>query len=118
MGVNVEEVTSQAEAPQLSVEDMAANVARGMLESEQGTPVQAEKPRDEQGKFAKAQPEAEAQPEQPAVETAPEVEPETPQEEARRLKIKYKGEEKEFLEPEVIELAQKGFDYTQKSQAL
>lgn len=116
----MEEVTSQAVAPQLSVEDMAANVAKGMLEAEEGTPVQAEKPRDEKGKFAKAQPEAEATTEQPA-EEAPEAEvaqEETPQEETRRLKIKYKGEEKEFLEPEVIELAQKGFDYTQKSQAL
>ena len=106
-------------APEPTVEEMAATVAKGMLEAEEGPPVTQEKPRDDKGKFAKAQPEAEAQPEQPAEEPAPEEpEVETPQEEVRRLKLKYKGEEKEFLEPEVIELAQKGYDYTQKSQAL
>jgi hypothetical protein len=115
--VNVEEVTSQAATPQLSVEDMAANVAQGILEAEEGP---QETPRDEKGKFTKAQPETEAQQEQPeaAQEEAVEEVVETPQEEVRRLKLKYKGEEKEFLEPEVIELAQKGYDYTQKSQAL
>lgn len=114
----MEEVASQAET-QLSVEDMAASVAKGILSAEEGTPV--EKPRDETGKFTKAQPETEAvveEPVQEATEATHEEQVETPQEEVRRLKLKYKGEEKEFLEPEVIELAQKGYDYTQKSQAL
>jgi hypothetical protein len=111
----VEEVQGQP-SPEPTVEEMAANVAKGILNAEEGVP---ETPRDEKGKFTKAQPETEAVAEQPEVpEEQPEEVVETPQEEARRLKIKYKGEEKEFLEPEVIELAQKGFDYTQKSQAL
>lgn len=36
----------------------------------------------------------------------------------RTLKLKYEGEEVEKPESEVIELAQKGFDYTQKTQKL
>ena len=50
-----------------------------------------------------------------ATETAAET---TTTEERRRLKLKYKGEEREVDESEAIELAQKGYDYTQKSQAL
>jgi hypothetical protein len=82
--------------------------------------------RDESGKFTKANPETpteeakpEAAPQQEeskepqADEDQPEITPET-----RRFKLKYKGEELEKEEPEVIELAQKGFDYTQKAQAL
>lgn len=90
---------------------------------------QAETPRDEQGKFAPKTPaaepvEAEATPEPEAPEQAeeeapkPEESKEEAQAEKRRLKLKYKGEEKEVEEEEAIELAQKGFDYTQKSQAL
>ncbi len=91
-----------------------------MLEREENPP------RDEKGKFKAKTEEAPATPEPKAEEAKAEPEeapkPETPEEEAqpetRKLKLKYKGEEKEFLEPEVIELAQKGYDYTQKSQAL
>jgi hypothetical protein len=85
-----------------------------------------DKPRDEKGRFAgtpEAKPEAEATPETEApaeeeqtaapAEEEPKIEPEP-----RRFKLKYKGEELEKEEIEVIELAQKGFDYTQKSQAL
>jgi hypothetical protein len=94
----------------------------GVLAALQETPEFAPPPkRDEQGKFAKAQPEPEqaqaseeAQAEEPAEESTEEAQGEEP----RKLKLNYRGEEKEFLEPEVIELAQKGYDYTQKTQAL
>lgn len=108
---------SQAET-QLSVEEQAASVAKGILEAEEGP---QEQPRDEKGKFTKAQPETEAATEDgpaPTEEAQPEEQTEPQPEEPRKLRLKYKGEEKEFLEPEVIELAQKGYDYTQKSQAL
>lgn len=87
-----------------------------------------ETPRDDKGKFVSKTPateteeatakpqEAEAQAEEEA--PAPEQTQEEAKAEARRLKLKYKGEEKEVDEAEAIELAQKGFDYTQKSQAL
>lgn len=72
-----------------------------------------------------AKPEVEAEPE-PAqasgeAETeetpATEQEPETKQQ-RRRYKLKYKGQELEKDEGETLALAQQGFDYTQKSQAL
>ena len=103
-------------ATEPSLDDVAAEVARGILNQEEGTP------RDEKGKFTKAEPEAEAKEEEPkeeaaeekpAEEEAPEITPEP-----RRFKLKYKGEELEKEEEEVIALAQQGFDYTQKSQAL
>jgi hypothetical protein len=84
--------------------------------------------RNEKGQFAKQEPEApkeEAQPEKEVTEAKAEEPKEEVQEaepeqepEPRKLKLKYKGEEKEYLEPEVIELAQKGYDYTQKMQQL
>jgi hypothetical protein len=113
----VDEVTGQAVA-QPSVEDMAASVAQGILSQEEGPP------RDEKGKFAPTKPKAEAPPQEAEEAPAEEVAEEQQEEQAetaaevRRLKLKYKGEEKEFLEPEVIELAQKVYDYTQKSQQL
>lgn len=83
-----------------------------------------EKPRDDSGKFAKTKTE-EAQPEKEATEeTAAAAEPALEEEqpeitpEPRRFKLKYKGEDKEVDEAEAVELAQKGYDYTQKSQAL
>lgn len=80
-----------------------------------------ETPRNEKGQFAKEEPKADKA-EAPAEETPEAPAPEEPTQEAqpetRRFKLKYKGEELEKEEPEVIELAQKGFDYTQKSQAL
>ena len=87
----------------------------------------AQTPRDEKGKFvAKEKPEAKAEEAKPETE-APKEEAEGPKPEeekpeitpeSRKFKLKYKGEEKEVDEPEAIELAQKGYDYTQKSQAL
>ena len=86
----------------------------------------AEKPRAPDGKFLPKTPaEERAEPEEaaaeeeapaeetPAEEEAPEIKPEP-----RRYKLKYKGEELDRSEDEVISLAQQGHDYTQKSQAL
>lgn len=56
-----------------------------------------------------------------AQETTSEAETETEAEaqpESRKLKLKWNGEEVEKDESEVVELAQKGFDYTQKTQTL
>jgi hypothetical protein len=71
---------------------------------------------------------AAAAPDEPAAESEqPEVteqlEPaeqptEEPKSESRRFKLKYNGEEVEKEESDVISLAQQGFDYTQKTQAL
>lgn len=81
-----------------------------------------EKPRDETGKFvAKEKEEApKEEAEAPAEETteAPEEVAEEAPVEKKRYKLKYKGEELEKDEDEVVSLAQQGFDYTQKSQAL
>lgn len=110
--------------PDSLTEGEVVGILARAIEAEETPP--AEKPRDEKGKFKKQEPEAqteEAKPEEEAAaeqaeETDPEVQEEEAQPEPRKLKLKYKGEEKEFLEPEVIELAQKGYDYTQKSQQL
>lgn len=78
----------------------------------------AEKPRAADGKFAPKEPKeeapaAEAPAEEAPAEETPEITPEK-----RRYKLKYKGEELEKDEDEVVSLAQQGFDYTQKSQAI
>ncbi len=87
-----------------------------------------ESPRDDKGKFAKAEAKTEeAKPETEASEETAQTEEETSEPEddqpeikpePRRFKLKYQGEELELDEPEVIELAQKGKDYTQKTQKL
>ena len=68
-----------AEQPALSVEDQAAAVAKGILQSE-GEVFEGDKPRDEKGKFVKQEPEqpaeVEAQTEEVAAEEQP---PETPE---------------------------------------
>lgn len=69
---------------------------------------QSKKPPEEPKEEAKAE-DAPAE-EEPAEEDAPPP--------PRKLKLKYKGEELEKDEDEVISLAQQGFDYTQKSQAI
>ena len=110
----------QAAATQpASQHDAARAVVDSWFKPEPATP----EPQKKAVPQAKAEPEA-VQAQAPAEDeteaAAPESgEPEaiTPQEQ-RRLKLKYKGSEIEKDEPEVIELAQKGFDYTQKSQAL
>lgn len=101
-------------------ENEAVGILSQVIESQDNP--EPEKPRDEKGKFTKKEPEAPTEEAKEAEEEkAEEPEPEQEEEaqpEPRKLKLKYKGEEKEFLEPEVIELAQKGYDYTQKSQQL
>ena len=84
---------------------------------------EAQQPRDESGKFvpkakeeAPAEAQAEEAPPKEAEEATEEVQEEAPP--PRKLKLKYKGEELEKDEEEVISLAQQGFDYTQKSQAI
>ncbi len=52
------------------------------------------------------------------VSTPPVTEVETTEEKQDVFKIKWQGQEKELSEEEIIDLAQKGFDYTQKTQAL
>lgn len=88
--------------------DAALSIVGSWIEKEAPDP-KAEQPEEKPA----------AAPEEAKPEEAPD--PETPAEaqaETRRFKLKYKGEELEKEEPEVIELAQKGWDYTQKSQAL
>lgn len=103
---------------QPSVEEQALAYVDGLLRDEGEV--------DEEPKEQEAAPEEEAEAadtsdEEPAEEAEPEAE-EAPEAEAesqpRKLKLKYRGEEKELEETEVIELAQKGFDYTQKTQEL
>jgi hypothetical protein len=75
-------------------------------------------PRGEDGKFVAKQKEApEAKTEETPAEETPEeeVQEEAP---ARKFKIKYNGEDREVEETEAVELAQKGYDYTQKMQKL
>ena len=102
-----EEVQGQP-APEPTVEEMAATVARGLLETEDSV----EKPRDEKGKFTKAQPEAPEQVEAPAEEAAEEV----PEEEApevdwdkiktikRKLVVKNEAGEDEEAELSIEEM--------------
>lgn len=97
-------------------QDQAVQELAGLMQK------QDEKPRDEAGKFkAKEEPKTE---EAKSETEAPPVEEEAPAEEVeeapvpRRLKLKYKGEDREVDETEAVELAQKGYDYTQKSMAL
>ena len=113
---------------QAPLQPMTPSEALGVLAEAIEKSDSGEVPRDEMGRFIKVETPAEtptevAQPgteatqegeEAPALEeTQVEIKPET-----RRFKLKYKGEEMEKDEPELIELAQKGFDYTQKSQTL
>jgi len=106
---------TQPETSELSPQDAVAMLSEEIQKREV--------PRDEKGKFVPKQEvqeeKAESQEEAPA-EEAPEAAPEEPEikPEPRRYKLKYKGEEIERTEEEVIALAQQGHDYTQKSQAL
>jgi hypothetical protein len=75
----VEEVTGQPAAPEPSVEEMASSVAKGILQSEEGPA--AVTPRDDKGKFTKAQPEAQAE---EVADEQPEAEAQPPEEEAQQ----------------------------------
>ena len=118
----MEEVQGQA-ATQPALQEL--NPTQAVAELAAAIEASEAPPRDDKGRFqGKAEPEAEAaQPEPEAEQATEEATPEPQAEEEskpepRRLKLKWKGEEKEVDETEAIELAQKGFDYTQKSQAL
>jgi len=118
-----EEAQGQAqEQPALIPQEMdqfeAVDHIAGLLEKD-AEPVA----RDETtGQFRSKQSKQETKEEEPKEEVKAEETEEAVEEEAppppRKLKLKYKGEDIEKDEPEVIALAQQGFDYTQKSQAL
>lgn len=119
-----EEASGQAPAQPAIPESLNPNEAIGLLTQILEAEGKPQSPRDEKGKFAKpeakneeAKPETEAN-EEKAEEAKPEEEQAEIQPEPRRFKLKYKGEELDKDESEVITLAQQGFDYTQKSQAL
>ena len=111
-------------ATQPSVDEVAVNVAKGILSSE-GVVFEEEKPRDEKGKFTKAQPEPEAEvkePEQPE-ETAEETTEEPAQPEIRKHKLRVKTEtgDDEELEVDDEELKRgymKSKDYSAKTAAV
>ena len=104
----------------LNPSEAVAYISESLQESEKEA---IAKDRDEKGKFV-SKAETKTEPDKPEASEDVKEEAAKPEEEAeiqpepRRFKLKYKGEEKEADEPEVIELAQKGYDYTQKSQAL
>lgn len=106
----MEESQAEQAAQFVSEGQLAHEAALRILESEEKTE-KTEAPADE------AKPQEEA-PEVKAEETKPEEKSEEAKAEVRRLKLKYNGEEREIEEPEAIELAQKGYDYTQKTMAL
>ncbi len=121
-GVALQPTVLETGAGGISPAEAQAAIA-ALIEAEE-TPQPA---RNDKGQFTKAAPEAQAKPETeaPAEEEAkaeatpePEVKEEEAQPEPRKLKLKYKGEEKEVDEAEAIELAQKGYDYSQKTAAL
>lgn len=103
----MEESQAEQAAQFVSEGQLVHEAALRIIESEE----KAEAPKEE------AKPE-EAAPETKAEETSPEEKSEEAKAEVRRLKLKYNGEEREIEEPEAIELAQKGYDYTQKTMAL
>jgi hypothetical protein len=66
---------------------------------------------------------AEVKPPDPAAETEEgeteeEAEPEAKPDEPEKYTIKWQGQEKEVTQAELLDLAQKGFDYTKKTQTL
>ena len=115
------EPTGQAET-QPNVDELAVRAARGILASE-GVVFEDEKPRDEKGKFTKAQPETEAKTEEAPTEpdAQPEETPEEPaQPEVRKHKLKVKTEtgDDEELEVDDEELKRgymKSKDYSAKT---
>ena len=90
----------------------------GKQEPEKEVPKETAKEATPSEPAQEAQPEETVQEEQPAQEEVSTEEPQETPKETRRFKLKYKGEEIEKAEDEVITLAQQGFDYTQKSQAV
>jgi len=98
------EEQGQATEQPADVFDHAASIARGILEAEEGQPQDTGKPRDEHGRFTKAEemaPPAEKV-EAPAEEVPAEEAPaEEPAPEIRKHKLTVKAETGEDLEVEV-----------------
>lgn len=122
------ENTGQAETQPQTVEEAAVKAARGILASE-GVVFEeekpAEKPRDEKGKFTKAEPETEAEAKEPeqTEETTEETQEEPAQPEVRKHKLKVKTESgaDEELEVDDEELKRgymKAKDYSAKTAAV
>jgi hypothetical protein len=117
----VAEEQGQAET-QPNVDQVAADVAKGMLQQEEGPAAVA--PRDETGKFAKAKPEQEAEATtEETTETTEAESEEAPQPEVRKHKLTVKAEDgsDEELEVEEEELKRgymKAKDYSAKTAAL
>ena len=85
--------------------------------TDHGTPRREEEPEAEEGEPAEEPAEEEVVEEEEEVEEPVESQEEPPAEE-EKYKIKVQGEEIEVTQEELIEFAQKGKDYTQKTQAL
>jgi hypothetical protein len=94
----VAEEQGQAATQPMDVEAMAASLAQGILEAEE-----PQQPRDDKGKFAKAQPETEATEEAQATEEAAteETTEGEPQPEIRKHKLTVKSEDGADVELEV-----------------
>jgi hypothetical protein len=101
------EEAGQAPVEQPTPHEAALSIVESWTAKPEAAP---EKPKESEKLQAPAEQKDEAsQPEESTQEAKPEV---------RRLKLKYKGEDREVDESEAINLAQMGYDYTQKSQAL
>jgi hypothetical protein len=98
------------QANPMAVESDAVEAIAALLDGPEGEP---EEEREEEPEESQEEPEAEAETEDEAEE---ESEPEETPEETEELN--WNGETKKVTKSELKELAQKGFDYTQKTQQL
>ena len=100
------------------VEDVAMDIAKGILEQEEG----AEQPRDEKGKFTKAEEKPEEKAEEVVEEQEEQESEEEPQPEVRKHKFKVRSEEGEVEVEEDDEGLKKGYmlerDYRVKTAKL
>ncbi len=80
-------------------------------------PEEGNQPQEEEQELEGIEEEELPEEEEAGEEVEAEVE-EEPEEKQEKVKIKWNGQELELTEEEVRELAQKGFDYTQKTQML
>lgn len=109
----MEESQAEQAAQFVSEGQLAHQAALRILESEEKeAPAEDAKPEVEEA------PKQEESQQEDKQEQSAEDKKEEIKAEIRRLKLKYNGEEREVEEPEAIELAQKGYDYTQKTMAL
>jgi hypothetical protein len=110
-----EQVQAPAQTNELTQHEAVAALSQVLEKQEKP---EQERARDPQGKFAKPETKDEAPAEETKTEEAPQEDQAEIKPEPRKFKLKYKGEEREVDENETIELAQKGWDYTQKTQQL